>query len=190
MDRKYQIFTFLEFLKFLIVEIVILIPGLLISAIKYLIPKSRKNISGQLAMITGGSEGIGRALAFRLAKEGCRIAIVNRNLKKGQKTAEEIHRKFKVDVKAFQCDVSKREDVRRLKGEVKNSLGTVDLLINNAGLLSLENSVLEGDDETYQYTMNVNLTSFIWVSKIGFIQGIFYTFRSLYSRQLEHSFQI
>jgi len=131
--------------------------------LNFFIPKSEKNISGQLALITGGSEGIGRAIAFRLAQEGCNIAIANRNLKKGQKTAEEIRRKFNVKVQAFQCDVSKCGDVKRLKNEVKKSLGIVDLLVNNAGLLTVDNSVLEGDDEYYQYCMDVNLTSYIWV---------------------------
>ncbi|XP_070501823.1 uncharacterized oxidoreductase SSP0419-like [Chironomus tepperi] len=138
---------------------------ILIPIVKFLIPKSRKNVSGQLALITGGSEGIGRALAFRLAQEGCNIAIANRNLEKGQKTAEEIRTKFNVKVQAFQCDVSKREDVKRLKNEVKKSLGTVDLLINNAGLMPINNSVLEGDDEYYQYVMDVNLTSWIWTTR-------------------------
>ena len=135
----------------------------LLPILKLFIPKSKKNISGQLALITGGSEGIGRALAFRLAQEGCNIAIANRNLEKGQKTAEEIRKKFNVKVQAFQCDVSKRGDVKRLKDEVQKSLGTVDLLINNAGLLSMDHSVLEGDDEDYQYSVDVNLTSYIWV---------------------------
>ncbi|KAL7013709.1 hypothetical protein ACKWTF_015540 [Chironomus riparius] len=135
------------------------------AVLKCLLPKSRKNISGQLALITGGSEGIGRALAFRLAQEGCNIAIANRNLEKGQKTAEEIRKKFNIKVQAFQCDVSKREDVKRLKDEVKKSLGKVDLLINNAGIMPLDNSLLEGDDEYYQYVMDVNLTSWIWTTR-------------------------
>ena len=135
-----------------------------LSILKFFFQNRGKNIVGQLALITGGSEGIGRAIAFRLAQEGCNIAIANRNLEKGQKTAEEIRKKFNVKVQAFQCDVSKREDVKRLKSEINKSLGTVDLLINNAGLMPIENSLLEGDDEYYQYVMDVNLTSWIWVS--------------------------
>ena len=137
---------------------------ILLPILKFLIPQKRKDISGQLALITGGSEGIGRAVAFRLAQEGCNIAIANRNLEKGQKTAEEIRKKFNVKVQAFQCDVSKREDVKRLKDEVRKSLGTVDVLINNAGLFGLENSLFEGDERDYQYLVDVNLTSWIWVS--------------------------
>ena len=154
----------LENLKLLIIELLFIIPNILRYIWKIFLPKSRKNISGQLALITGGSEGIGRALAFRLAQEGCNIAIANRNLEKGQTTAEEIRKKFNVKVQAFQCDVSKREDVKRLKNEVTESLGNVDLLINIAGLEPVERSLLEGDEEYYQYLMDVNLTSWIWVS--------------------------
>jgi len=154
----------LENAKLFLMKLLLIIPNILWFILKIFIPKSRKNISGQLALITGGSEGIGRALAFRLAQECCNIAIANRNLEKGQKTAEEIRKKFNVKVQAFQCDVSKCKDVKRLQNEVTKSLGTVDLLINNAGLTPVERSVLEGDDEYYQYLMDVNLTSYIWVS--------------------------
>ena len=172
MSHRYkEILDFIESVKLIILLIFVLIPSFFISIVKLLIPKSKKNISGQLALITGGSEGIGRALAFRLAQEGCNIAIANRNLEKGQKTAEEIRKKFNVKVQAFQCDVSKREDVKKLKEEVKNSLGTVDLLINNAGLLPVEHSVLEDDEEAYQYIMDVNLTSWIWVRFSRFFKG-------------------
>lgn len=160
-----QIFEIFESIQLVVSCLLIFFPTFLWSCLKFFIPVRSKNISGQLALITGGSEGIGRGIAFRLAKEGCNIAIANRNLEKGRKTAEEIRRKYNVDAKAFQCDVGNREDVRKLKAEINESLGVVDILVNNAGILTLENSLLEGDDdEYYQYCVDVNLTSWIWVS--------------------------
>ncbi|KAG5672140.1 hypothetical protein PVAND_002294 [Polypedilum vanderplanki] len=135
------------------------------------LPPPLKNISGQLALITGSSAGIGRAIAMRLAREGCHIAIVNRNLKMGQKVAEEIRAQYKVKAIAFEADVSKCEDVKRLKREVEESLGNVDILVNNAGLLSLENSLLEGNDEDYQRVVDVNLTSYFWTTR-AFLPGM------------------
>lgn len=126
-------------------------------------PPPLKKISGQLALITGGSAGIGKAVALRLAREGCHIAIVNRNLEMGQKVAEEIQTLYKVKAAAFQVDVANRKDMIRLKREVEETLGNVDILVNNAGLLSLENSILEGDDEDYQNVVDTNLTSYFWV---------------------------
>ncbi|XP_070501822.1 uncharacterized oxidoreductase SSP0419-like [Chironomus tepperi] len=154
-----------ETIRYYLMEVLLIVPNIFWITLNWFLPKNSKNISGQLALITGGSEGIGRAIAFRLAQEGCNLAIANRNIEKGQKTAEEIRKKFNVKVQAFQCDVSKCEEVKRLKDEVKKSLGTVDLLVNNAGLLSVDHSVLEGDDEYYQYCMDVNLTSYIWTTR-------------------------
>ena len=70
----------LETVRFYLIELLLIVPNILWIILNFFIPKTRKIISGQLALITGGSEGIGRALAFRLAQEGCNIAIANRNL--------------------------------------------------------------------------------------------------------------
>jgi all-trans-retinol dehydrogenase (NAD+) len=126
--------------------------------------KKIKNISGQLALITGGSSGIGKAIAFRFAKEGCTIAIADINYIEGMKVAAEIQSKYKVNAKAFQIDVSKANDVEKLKIDVEKSLGQVDILVNNAGLLSFNLSLLEGTNEDVQNIIDVNLTSHFWVS--------------------------
>jgi enoyl-[acyl-carrier-protein] reductase (NADH) len=126
-------------------------------------PTPPKNVSGQLALITGSSAGIGKSIAQCLAKRGCNIAIVNRNVEMGEKVAQEIIRQYGVKVKAFQADVSEREDVMKLKQNVERTMGTVDILVNNAGLLALENSLLEGNDEDYQKIIDVNLTAYFWV---------------------------
>jgi all-trans-retinol dehydrogenase (NAD+) len=134
--------------------------------IELCVPPKPKNISGQLALITGGSTGIGKEIAIRLAKEGCNIAIVNRNLVEGQQTASEIESKFGVKVKAFKVDVSKNEDVVKLREDVEKQMGTVDILVNNAGLLALSISLLEGTPENIQQIIDVNLTSYFWVKRL------------------------
>jgi all-trans-retinol dehydrogenase (NAD+) len=151
-------------LKVLVVAALLTIPIFLKWLLQLLSPPPLKKVSGQLALVTGGSAGIGKAIAERLAREGCHIAIVNRNLEMGEKVAEEIRSRFKVNVKAFRADVAKREDVKKLKHDVEESMGSVDILVNNAGVLSVENSLLEGDDEEYQSIIDTNLTSYFWVS--------------------------
>jgi all-trans-retinol dehydrogenase (NAD+) len=130
---------------------------------KWFIPRQPKIIAGQLALVTGGSNGIGKAIAMSLAAKGCNIAIANRNHQEGIKTAIEIEEKFGVKAKAFKVDVSKHEDVKKLKAEVESSLGCVDILVNNAGYLTLKFSLLEGDDEEIQQVIDTNLTSYFWV---------------------------
>lgn len=134
----------------------------------FIIKPKPKNISGQLAVITGGSNGIGKAIAFKLAEKGCNIAIANRNLLEGEKTAKEIEEKFNVKAKAFKVDVSKQKDVAKLKMDVENSLGAVDILVNNAGLLALSISLMEGTPDNIQEIIDVNLTAYFWVIKIVF----------------------
>lgn len=122
-----------------------------------------KNIADQLALVTGGSNGIGRAIAMQLAQKGCNIAIANRNIIEGRKTADEIREKFDVKVEAFQVDVSQHEEVAKLKIEVEKSMGSVDILVNNAGILSMEISLLEGNSEEIQNIMDVNVAAYFWV---------------------------
>ncbi|CAO1430813.1 unnamed protein product [Diamesa tonsa] len=92
-----------------------------------------KNIGGQLALVTGGGNGLGREIALRLAKEGCNIVIVDLDLRGAQNTAKEIEEKCKVTALAYKVDVSDYEAVERLKVDIEKSIGTVDILVNNAG---------------------------------------------------------
>jgi short-subunit dehydrogenase len=130
---------------------------------KWLIPKKPKNIAGQLALVTGGSNGIGKAIAMSLAAKGCNIAIANRNHEEGIKTAKEIEEKFGVKAKAFKVDVSKLEDVKKLKFDLESSLGCVDILVNNAGYLTLKFSLLDASDQEIREVIDTNLTSYFWV---------------------------
>lgn len=160
----FQIKLFFGLLKVIIASTLTSIPIFIKWIVQQFSPSPLKKVSGQLALITGGSAGIGKALAFRLAKEGCNIAIANRNFEMGQKVADEICKQFGVNAKAFKTDVSKNVEVRKLKEDVERTMGCVDILVNNAGLLALENSLLEGNDEDYQNIIDTNLTAYFWVS--------------------------
>lgn len=145
------------------------IPVFLIWIKEIFVPPKPKNISGQLAIVTGGSNGIGKAIAMHLAKEGCNIAIANRNIAEGCKVAVEIEERYGVKAKAFKVDVSKNEDVAKLKIDVESSMGKVDILVNNAGLLALNISLLEGTPENIQEIIDVNMTSYFWVNINNFL---------------------
>lgn len=161
-DKETLLFA-LNIMLFWFKSIVISVPVLLMWIVHLIIPPKPKSITGQLALITGGSVGIGKALAMRLASEGCNIAIANRNHQEGEKTAAEIRKKFGVTAKAFKVDVSKPEEVAQLKNDVESSLGDVDILVNNAGLLAVGTSLMEGADAEIQAIVDTNLTSYFWV---------------------------
>lgn len=152
-----------DFILFLILSI-----GVWIKTIKNLFnPKSPKNISGQLALVTGGGHGLGREIAIRLAKEGCNIAIADLDIAAATETAT-IIKAFKVDAKAFNCDVSKYEEVRNLARNIEKEMGPVDILINNAGLMP-KFSLLEGTSSDLENILNVNVKSHLWVSNLYFV---------------------
>jgi len=89
-------------------------------------------LGGKVAIITGGSEGLGRAAAQRLAVEGARVAICARRPDVLERAAEGI-RKASGQVLARSVDVSKADQIDKFVGEVVSEWGGVDILLNNAG---------------------------------------------------------
>lgn len=90
-------------------------------------------LDDRVAVVTGGSTGIGRATARELARQGARVAICARTAPDLEQAAEEI-RAEGGEILALTADVSRRDDVERLAGEVRDELGPVDVLVNNAGI--------------------------------------------------------
>lgn len=90
-------------------------------------------LKGRVAIVTGGSEGIGKAAAMRLCLEGARVAIAARRRDVLERAAEEIRRAGEGEVMPVPADVTRIEDVRRLVQIVASRWGKVDILVNNAG---------------------------------------------------------
>jgi len=84
-------------------------------------------------LITGGSGGLGHALAAAFAAQGCRVAISARNRKSLQKAADELSRNG-AQVRAIACDVTQRGEVKDLADQISHHWGAVQILINNAGI--------------------------------------------------------
>lgn len=124
--------------------------------------KKVKNISGQVALVTGSANGLGREIACKLAQNKCDIAVVDLNIVEAQKTAEFIANTYNVKTKSFKVDISKFEEVEKLKFDIEKSLGPVDILVNNAGIMPIV-SLREGKPEDVQKIIDVNLTSHFWV---------------------------
>jgi 3-oxoacyl-[acyl-carrier protein] reductase len=90
-------------------------------------------LKGKCALVTGGSEGIGKAIAMTLAKEGVNVAICARRLEPLEKTAEEIRNAYGVTVVAISADLTKDEDAKNFVEMAAKQLGSLDIMINNAG---------------------------------------------------------
>jgi 3-oxoacyl-[acyl-carrier protein] reductase len=116
-----------------------------------------KEFSGKVALVTGASRGIGKAIAVELAKNGASIAInYNSDLIAAKKTLKFI-KKLEVNAKIFKADVSKEKEVKNLINKVEKKLGPIDLLVTNAGILHLSKDFLELDYKIWKKTMATNL---------------------------------
>lgn len=118
--------------------------------------KKPENVSGQLCLITGGANGLGRTLALKFAKEGCNIAIVD--IVDTESAVQEIRYTYGVNCQGFHCDISDTKSVELLRKEVECSMGPVDILVNNAGLLYMGH-ILQCSIEAIQKCIDVNLVS-------------------------------
>ncbi len=104
-------------------------------------------LKGKIAVVTGGSDGIGRATAVLLAREGAKIAICARGQEKLDQTAAEI-RKAGGEVLAMSADMSKAADIEKFFDVVIKQFGGIDILVNNAGT-SLRGNFLEIDEQKW-----------------------------------------
>ena len=93
-------------------------------------------LKGKVAIVTGASRGIGKALASTAASLGITVAIAARQEGPLKETADELVRKYKVPVLAVPCDVTRLEDLENLVNKTKEKFGKIDILINNAGVSS------------------------------------------------------
>jgi NAD(P)-dependent dehydrogenase (short-subunit alcohol dehydrogenase family) len=88
----------------------------------------------RVAIVTGAAQGIGRAIALRLAREGAHVLIADRNAQGARSTARDL-RAENLSARAIGVDVTRQPDVRRMVGSALQHYGRVDILVNNAGVL-------------------------------------------------------
>ncbi|GAB1482653.1 3-ketoacyl-ACP reductase [Treponema sp.] len=122
-----------------------------------------KSIQNQLALVTGGASGIGRLVALGLAEKGARVAIWDLN-EAALRSLEAEARSRGLVIKGYLCDVSNRAQVYERATELTADMGPLDILINNAGVVS-GSKFLETSDEKIEKTMQVNTLSLFWTAK-------------------------
>lgn len=122
-----------------------------------------EQLKGKTAIITGGSRGIGKAIALALAKEGVNIIITGRNESSLQATQKEIS-ELGVDVLYAVMDVSKRKEVDAAIAGILENSGPVDILINNAGIGAF-GGFLELAPEQWEEIIQVNLLGVYYITR-------------------------
>jgi len=121
-------------------------------------------IADRHVLVTGGASGIGRSMARKLAAQGARVSIWDINPTNLESTVAELNQHGGVGARGFLCDVSQRGEVYRVAAETIAARGPVDILINNAGIVSGK-SLLDLTDEKIEKTFDINTLSLFWVTK-------------------------
>ena len=95
-------------------------------------------LEGKVALITGASKGIGKETAILLASYGAKVAICARDLQECENVAQFIQNTYGTEAIAVSCDVANEEEVEAVVEKIREQLGTIDILINNAGAMLLK----------------------------------------------------
>ncbi|EAT44337.1 AAEL004281-PA [Aedes aegypti] len=148
-----------------LVKVLILgIPVLLITAVRILVPSKPKSIRGQTVLITGAGNGLGKAMAHEFANRGSNVVIVDVDLEAAERTCEEIKRDRTTKAYAFRVDVSSYDQVEAFVDGVHKTVGPVDILINNAGMVSFD-FLQDADETNINRMLDVNVKGVIWMTK-------------------------
>jgi len=116
----------------------------------------RIDLTGRVALVTGSTRGIGRAIATALAKAGARVAVTGRDQGKADEAAAEIAAATGVDVRGYGADVTEVAQATALVERVEKDFGQLDILVNNAGL-TRDNLLMRLKDDDWDAVINANL---------------------------------
>ena len=113
------------------------------------------DLSGKVAIVTGGNQGIGLAISRGLARGGAAVIIANRRAEEGKKAAESL-KKEGLNVTSIPTDVSDESSIAAMVSGVIENYGKIDILVNNAGVI-VRKPAAEMTREDYDHIMNTNL---------------------------------
>ena len=118
------------------------------------------NLKNKTALVTGASGGIGASIALALHKQGAKVCITGTNLKKLNQINQDSSMAFSQVV----CDLSNREDLKKIIPSVEDKLGKIDILINNAGI-TRDQLMMRMQDDIWDEVIQTNLNSSFYLSK-------------------------
>ena len=120
------------------------------------------SLTGKVALITGGSSGIGRASAIAFAREGAKVAIASRREQEGEETVRLV-KEAGSDGFFVKTDVAKASDVRAMVEKTVQQYGRLDYAFNNAGIEEVPTPLVDQTEETFDQIVNINIKG-VWLS--------------------------
>jgi short-subunit dehydrogenase len=123
-------------------------------------------LQNKIIVITGASDGIGKQIALRLAKEKCQLTLIGRNEKRLNEVSREAIKLGAVKVKTYVCDIRHANNLEKTTSSILSDFGTIDILINNAGIWQKVSQVDEISREMIEDVIGTNLTALIHVTRL------------------------
>jgi 2-deoxy-D-gluconate 3-dehydrogenase len=124
------------------------------------------DLTGRVAVVTGGNGGIGRAIALGLAEAGAAVAVFGRNDEKNQRVLSEL-KAVGVPTISMRVDMTNRAGLEPALHKVESELGSLDILVNNAGNVSLSGGVLQEKSEDWDRVIETHLNAVFLLSKLA-----------------------
>lgn len=124
------------------------------------------DLSGRVAVVTGGNGGIGRAIALGMARAGASVAVLARNEQKNRGVLAELLN-IGVPAAALHVDVTKRASLAPAIAAVERELGGIDILVNNAGVAILTGGILQETEATWDTTIETHLNASFLLSQLA-----------------------
>ena len=115
------------------------------------------DLTGKVAVVSGGATGIGYGISEGLAEAGVTLVICSRRLNVCEDSAHAIHEKTGAKVLSMRCDITSKDDINALIKDVVSKLGGIDILVNCAGVGGSEKAVVDMDESDWDSVMNINL---------------------------------
>jgi NAD(P)-dependent dehydrogenase (short-subunit alcohol dehydrogenase family) len=122
------------------------------------------DLTGKVAIVTGSSRGIGRAIAFRMAQRGARVVISSRKVPACDSVAAEINAAFSGSAVAVPADIADKAQLERLVARTMDTFGGIDLLVCNAAISPHQGSLGSIDDAMFRNILDTNVLSGSWLA--------------------------
>jgi 3-oxoacyl-[acyl-carrier protein] reductase len=122
------------------------------------------NLTNRIAIVTGAGQGIGEAIAVRLATAGADVSAVDLNLPLAEAVASRLRGLGRRSI-AIRCDVSRAADVEEMRNRVLSEFGKIDILVNNAGIAGRNAPLVEVSETEWEQVMTVDVKSVFLCSK-------------------------
>ncbi|XP_030628071.1 epidermal retinol dehydrogenase 2 [Chanos chanos] len=133
--------------------------------VRLFIQPPRKDVEGEIVLVTGAASGIGKLIAKELGRLGATLVLWDINWEALDKTAKRLRQSLDVRVYAYACDCGRRSEVYRVAEQVKQDVGDVSILVNNAGVVTGKYSFTEAPDSLVDRTLRVNAAAHFWTYK-------------------------